>query len=102
MSTSFETAPLEMRVRQSHRTASRVVEGKAVVVVMDTQALHTLNEVGTYLWESADGRSLGAIVEGMLGEFEVDHERATRDALAFVQQLTALGALELLAPEEQR
>jgi hypothetical protein len=89
---------LDTQVRQSARTASRVVEGKAVVVVMDTHALHTLNAVGTYVWENADGRSIGAIVDGMIDAFEVDRERATQDVLAFVEKLAALQALELEEP----
>lgn len=86
---------LETGVAQSSRTAARVVEGKAVVVVMDAQALHTLNAVGTFVWERADGRSIGAIVDAMVDEFEVERARAAEDVLRFVEKLVALGALDL-------
>ena len=46
---------------RAQRTAARVVEGRALVVVLDDQALHTLNEVGTRVWELCDGRDVAAI-----------------------------------------
>jgi len=87
---------------QSSRTASRVVEGRAVVVVIDTQALHTLNAVGTYVWERAEGRTVGEIVDSLVEEFDVERGRAEADVCAFVEKLVALGALELRAPSPRR
>lgn len=85
----------QVRVRQSDRTASRVVSGQAVVIVIDRQKLHTLNDVGTTIWELADGRTFGELVDGVVEEFEVERETALADARQFVEQLTELGALEL-------
>lgn len=82
------------RIRQHDRTASRTVDGKAVVIVIDQQKLHTLNAVGTRVWELADGRPFSEIVDTIVSEFEVDRETALRDATAFVEQLRSLGALE--------
>lgn len=92
------TLSLQACVRQSPRTASRVVEGRAVVVVMDDQALYTLNSVGTFLWERADGRTLHALVEEVVHEFDVDRERAENDVIGFVEHLTRLRALDLREP----
>jgi hypothetical protein len=80
-------------IKQSARTASRVVGGRAVVVVIDAQALHTLSEVGTYVWERADGRSIQTVVDDVVEDFDVDRDRATTDVLAFVSTLADLGAL---------
>jgi len=84
-------------VRQSDRTASRVVDGSAVVIVIDEQKLHTLNEVGTFVWSAAgtDGCPIESIVDRLVEEFDVDRERATEDVLGFVEQLVGLGALEM-------
>jgi hypothetical protein len=87
----------EQKPRRSPRVAARVVEGKALIVVIDQRRLHTLNEVGTRIWELCDGRELGAIVKCVVDEFEVDAPSAERDVQAFVQELTTLGALELEA-----
>ena len=86
-----------MVVRQSSRTASRVVEGSAVVIVIDQQKLHTLNEVGTLVWNVAglNGRSLDDIVGAVVEAFEVEPEIASQDVLAFVERLVGLGALEV-------
>lgn len=83
-------------VAQSRRTASRVVDGRAVVVVIDEQRLHTLNLVGTHVWNLADGRSIAAIVDDVIREFDVDPEKATSDVLEFVEQLVRLGALDIV------
>ncbi len=84
----------QRKVRQSRRTAARTIEGRAVVIVIDEQKLHTLNGVGTRVWELADGRSVGAIADQIATEFEVDRAVALRDVGRFVGELEALGALE--------
>ena len=81
--------------RRNERVAARVVEGKALIVVIDQKQLHTLNEVGTRVWELCDGRSRDAIAAAIVDEFEVDEQTALRDVQRFVAELRALGALEL-------
>lgn len=83
-------------VRQSPRTASRVVDGRAVVVVIDAQALHTLNDVGTYVWSRADGRSLSSIVDELVDEYDVEPQRATADVIQFAEELVRVGALDIV------
>lgn len=87
------------RVRQHARTAARVVNGQAVVIVIDAQALHTLNDVGTHIWGlvDGDGRTLGEVVDDLVVEFEVDRDTALADASAFVDELRRLGAIEVEA-----
>ena len=49
---------------QNPRAAWRVYEGEAVIVSPEDSMLHTLNAVGTFIWEAADGRTtLGTIVD---------------------------------------
>jgi hypothetical protein len=84
--------------RKSERIASRAVDGKAVLVVLDARKLHTLNHVGTRVFELCDGsRDVAAIARQIAAEFEVDAARAEHDALTFLQQLIAEGAVELVA-----
>ena len=82
-------------IRQSERTASRVIEGKAVVITVDQNELHVLNGVGTRVWQLLDGRALEAVVGTIVSEFEVDAERAAADVCRFVEQLLSLGALQI-------
>ncbi|HJL19550.1 MAG TPA: PqqD family protein [Sandaracinaceae bacterium LLY-WYZ-13_1] len=67
------------------------------MIVIDEQKLHTLNEVGTFVWSSAgpDGRAIEAIVDAVVQEFEVDADTATRDVVGFAKQLLQLGAFEV-------
>jgi hypothetical protein len=80
---------------QSERTACRIIDSKAVVITIDQNQLHVLNPVGTRVWELADGRSFGQVVQGIVREFEVEPERARLEVRSFVEQLLALGALQL-------
>ena len=85
----------QLRFEQCERTASRVIDGKAIVITIDRNQLHVLNDVGTRIWQLADGRSLSEIVEALVGEFEVQRERATADVFRFVEQLLAVGAAQI-------
>ena len=83
-------------VSQSARIASRVIEGQAVVIVIDEQTLHTLNEVGTFVWSELDDgeRLVEDVVAATVREFEVTEDLATKDVLSFLRELVSLGALE--------
>ena len=84
----------ELKPTKNPRIAARVVDGKALIVVVDHRQLHTLNGVGTRIWELCDGRSVGGIADAITQEFEVDRDAALRDVLKFVAELRQVGALE--------
>ncbi|MDH5493010.1 MAG: PqqD family protein [Myxococcales bacterium] len=86
----------QTRVRQSSRIAARVIGGKAVVVVNDRRRSHVLDEVGTRIWELADGRSLSGIAAQLVEDYEVDAPRALSDVIAFAHRLLEEGAMEVL------
>jgi GeoRSP system PqqD family protein len=89
----------ESVVQKVQGQASRVMQGEALIVLTEQRKLHRLNGVGTRVWELCDGRTLAAIVETIVAEFEVDHEIATRDVTAFVEELRGLGALSVTEPD---
>src|SRR5689334_14385140 len=68
-----------LRVRQATRIATREIEGRAVVILIDQQRLHTLDEVGTRIFALSDGRTIGAIADAIYDEFDLAHEIALRD-----------------------
>jgi len=79
---------------QNPRAAWRVYDGEAVIVSPEDSMLHTLNAVGTVIWEAADGRTaMETIVARVCDAFEVDAATAARDATAFVESLTQRGLL---------
>jgi coenzyme PQQ synthesis protein D (PqqD) len=82
---------------QNPKAAWRVYDGEAVIVSPQDSTLHTLNAVGTLIWEAADGRTaLETIVGRVCEAFEVDAATAARDAAAFVDALTRRGLLTML------
>ena len=68
--------------------AWRVYDGQAAILCPDDSTLNTLNTVGTFIWEAADGRTpLSAIVARICAEFDVEPAQAEKDARAFVDEL---------------
>jgi hypothetical protein len=82
---------------QNPRAAWRVYEGEAVIVSPQDSTLHTLNPVGTLIWEAADGRTALATIVGRVCEtFDVDRATAARDATTFIDRLCQRGLLTVL------
>ena len=81
-------------LQQNPRTAFRRMDGRGVLIVIDRQRLHALNDVGARVWELAEDRSVEMIVQEIIQEFEVDRDRAQVDVRAFVEEMLELGALQ--------
>ncbi|MBN2362301.1 MAG: PqqD family protein [Deltaproteobacteria bacterium] len=70
---------------QNSANPARIIEGEAVIITPDDSQLHTLNEVGTFVWERADGaHTVAQIVDELCRCFEVERERAERDVSEFI------------------
>ncbi len=87
----------DTRVARARRTAARTINGRSVVVIIDAQTMHTLSEVGTVVFEHANGATVASLVDAVVAEFEIDAATAERDVVVFVRELASLGALELTA-----
>ena len=67
-----------------------------VILSADDSSLFVLNEVGTAIWEAADGQTtLEAIAAGVCREFDVDLDTALRDVTEFVTALAAAGIVSV-------
>jgi Coenzyme PQQ synthesis protein D (PqqD) len=74
-----------------------VYDGEAVIVSPEDSTLHTLNPVGTLIWEASDGRTaMDAIVTRVCEIFAVDEATAARDAAIFVDSLCRRGLLTVV------
>jgi hypothetical protein len=83
---------MNLFVRRGDRLAARKVGGEMVILSADDSSLTVLNDVGTAIWEAADGRtSIDAIVSRVCAEYEVDADMARRDVDEFVRALTDAG-----------
>ena len=71
---------------QNPANPARVIEGEAVVITPDDSQLHSLNEVGTFIWERADGtRTVAQIVDEVCKFFAVERPQAVHDAAEFIE-----------------
>jgi Coenzyme PQQ synthesis protein D (PqqD) len=78
----------EARVlNRAPNVAWRVLDGKAVLVAPSSPLVHTLNPVGTFVWELADGRPISTIVDAVVNEFAVTRTQALADVELFVAEL---------------
>ena len=85
----------EQYVVRNSRTAWRVYDGEAVILCADDSTLNTLNPVGTFIWESADGVTpVNAMVRRVCAEFDVDAAQAERDVELFIDKLRQRGLLQ--------
>jgi hypothetical protein len=76
------------------RTASRVIDGEALVMVIDRRELHRLNAVGTRVLELCDGKnSVAMIAAAIQREFDVELDVAVEDVRRFLAELGDAGAL---------
>jgi hypothetical protein len=82
------------------RIVSRLIAGEIILVpirknVGEFESIYTLNETAGRVWELIDGRrSVAAVLEQMLAEFEIDPDQAEDDLTELLQNLWELGALQ--------
>ena len=69
-----------------------MIDGEAVIVTPSDSMMHSLNEVGTRIWELMDGnRTVADIAATLQAEFEVDDKRVKADTVWFVECLAKKG-----------
>ena len=84
-------------IARASKIATRVLGTETLIMSAADSTIFTLNEVGSAIWEAADGQTpLRQIVEQKLcEEFEVDASQALADAEKFVADLAAQGILQV-------
>jgi hypothetical protein len=82
-------------IAKSSAIAARMLAGEMMVMSITDSTFFTLNEVASVIWQAADGCTpLSEIVtDKICREFDVDRERAQREAERFVDQLSQHGIL---------
>jgi len=85
------------RFKKAPGVSSRVIDGRAVIVVMPRETLHSLNPSGTLLWSSieAEGQTRSSLRDALASRYDLDQARADSDVDRFLEQLTELGAIEV-------
>lgn len=73
---------------KSEKTASRIIDKEAVIVLLDRQETVVLNEVGARLWEIIDGtKNIAKLTQIIASEFDVTYDEALKDVNEFVEDL---------------
>lgn len=70
----------------------RVVGEGLVIMVPEESTTHSLDALGSFIWNQIDGqRSLADILAIILAEYEVTEEKARTDLVSFSDELLAAG-----------
>jgi len=86
---------------------SRIIADECILVpikhtVEDLGSIYSLNEVGTFIWNSIDdNKTVEEIKEMMIEHFEVDPEQLESDLLEFIEQLETLRMVIINDPSSE-
>lgn len=78
---------------KSENVVTNEVGDECIIVPMydnvaDMDNVFTLNETGTFFWSLIDGkRTIADIVDKVTEEYDVDKETATKDVMAFMEEM---------------
>ena len=74
--------------KRSEDTASRMIDGEAVIVIPQKGLVTVLNETGSGIWQlMGGGNTVEDIINIISSEFHVSREEAERDTLDFIKEL---------------
>jgi hypothetical protein len=83
-------------VNRSDKAVYRVLDNEAMIVNPGGNKMSVLNNVGSRIWEMADGRiGVGKIAGAVHEEFNITYEQALTDAIDFLEELSEKGLIEV-------
>lgn len=85
-----ETILLEQRPCRMEGVVARTLDDETVLLNLTTEEYYSVNEVGTRVWELADGEhTVAAIVDVIVTEYEAERSEVAEDVLALLDELVA-------------
>ena len=79
---------LDAQLRRKERVLAHQIEGKEVLLRLDSGEYYALDEVGCRIWELCDGtRSVGEIIATIGEEYDAPADIIRVDALELLQDL---------------
>jgi hypothetical protein len=87
------------RFTKDNDLVTRDVAGETIIVpikgrVGDLDAIYTLNEVGTFIWQHLESRpTILQLVDAVAREYDVEPAEAMRDVMEFLESLEAAGLI---------
>jgi hypothetical protein len=88
---------------KSPMTASRIMDGEAVIIMPQDNEVKILNEVGSRIWDVLDGsQDIDQIISVISDEFDVTRDKALQDITEFIRELYQKNMVVLLdRPKEK-
>ena len=86
--TSDESCPIP-----EAKVAFRNIGGRVVIVDPVENKMISLNETGSFIWETLDGRNMKSIARDLGKNFDVPFDIAIKDVTEFVAELESKGLL---------
>ena len=75
---------------------SRTVDGKGILVDLQSGDYFSLNATGRFVWEQIDGlRDVRSIASLLAAEFSIDADTALTDCAELIQSLSDAGLVKL-------
>jgi hypothetical protein len=93
----------EQKFIRSNSVVARVVAGETLIVpirgkVGDLASIYSFNGTGTLIWKLLETpKTVAELAASIAGEFEIEAERAKRDVTSFVDEMKAVGLVEVPA-----
>lgn len=85
---------MSVKFAQNPNSAFRIIDGEAVILVPERQTLHRLADVGLRVWELAcEGKAEEQISKRIAEEYEVEADKAEREAKEFLELLVKNGII---------
>jgi hypothetical protein len=86
------TITAEAVLKRSPNVPWRTIDGKGILVDLDSGYYFSLNRTGQFIWGQIDGaRTLQDIARRVVEHFEVDEETALRDCIELAGRLRDQG-----------
>ncbi len=85
-----------MKVALPKNVLLRTFENESVLLNLDTECYHGLDDVGTHMYQAlAESENIQAAYQKLLADYEVDPDQLRRDLDNFIAELVQRGLLEL-------
>ena len=97
------TTSIEQSFIRSQSVVSRVVAGETLIVpvrskVGDLASIYSFNGTGTLIWKLLESpKTVSEIATVVAREYEVEPAQAERDVTSFVEEMKAVGLVEVPA-----
>ena len=87
-----------MKISVPKHVLVRVFENESVILNLDTESYHGLDDVGTRMWTViTQSASIQEAFEALLSAYEVEPTRLRQDLDDFLEKLRQRGMVELVA-----